>query len=52
VPANRKWYRNLAIAQVLVETLEGHRKQWNQTLTRMAEARKAELAVFRTKQQS
>ena len=23
VPANRKWYRNLVIAQVLVETLEG-----------------------------
>jgi PPK2 family polyphosphate:nucleotide phosphotransferase len=50
VPANRKWYRNLAIAQVLVETLEGHRKHWNQTLTTMAEARKAELAAFRTKQ--
>ncbi len=23
VPANRKWYRNLVVATVLVETLEG-----------------------------
>jgi polyphosphate kinase 2 (PPK2 family) len=23
IPANRKWYRNLAISQVIVETLEG-----------------------------
>jgi len=23
IPANRKWYRDLAIAEILVETLEG-----------------------------
>jgi polyphosphate kinase 2 (PPK2 family) len=23
IPANRKWYRNLVISQIIVETLEG-----------------------------
>ncbi|MBT8217053.1 MAG: polyphosphate kinase 2 family protein, partial [Acidimicrobiia bacterium] len=23
IPANRKWYRNLAISRILVDTLEG-----------------------------
>ncbi len=49
VPANRKWYRNLAIAEVLVESLEGHRKPWNKALAKMAEAHKAELAAYRAK---
>lgn len=28
VPSDRKWYRNLAVARVLVETLEGMRLAW------------------------
>ncbi len=30
VPANRKWYRNLVISEVLVETLEGFNMQYPQ----------------------
>lgn len=32
VPANRKWYRNLVIAQTLVETLRPYRKTWERRL--------------------
>ena len=28
VPANRKWYRNLVISRILVETLEGLKMEW------------------------
>jgi PPK2 family polyphosphate:nucleotide phosphotransferase len=28
IPANRKWFRNLAVAQILVETLEGMKLQF------------------------
>ena len=28
IPANRKWFRNLAVAQILVETLEGMKLQY------------------------
>jgi polyphosphate kinase 2 (PPK2 family) len=28
IPANRKWFRNLAVAQVLVETLESMKLQY------------------------
>jgi PPK2 family polyphosphate:nucleotide phosphotransferase len=47
VPANRKWYRNLAVAEVLVETLRQYRKDWSKTLDAMSKARLAELAEFR-----
>ena len=30
IPANRKWFRNLAVAQILVETLEGMKLQFPQ----------------------
>ena len=32
VPANHKWYRDLAIAETLVETLRPFRKQWEKRL--------------------
>jgi PPK2 family polyphosphate:nucleotide phosphotransferase len=47
VPANRKWYRNLAIAEALVETLREYRKDWRKALDAMSKARLAELAEFR-----
>ncbi len=28
VPSDRKWYRNLAVAQVIAETLEPYREKW------------------------
>jgi len=47
VPANRKWFRNLAIATALVETLRPYKKEWEETLKKLGEERKAELAETR-----
>src|SRR5437660_1703539 len=32
VPANHKWYRNLAIAQLLVETMSSYKNEWKSQL--------------------
>jgi PPK2 family polyphosphate:nucleotide phosphotransferase len=37
VPADRKWYRNLAVAQVLAELLRPHRDSWVATLRERGE---------------
>jgi PPK2 family polyphosphate:nucleotide phosphotransferase len=50
VPANRKWYRNLAVCEALVETLREYRKDWSKALDAMSKARLAELAEFRAGQ--
>jgi PPK2 family polyphosphate:nucleotide phosphotransferase len=50
VPANRKWYRNLAVCETLVETLRGYNKSWQAALDAMSKARLAELAEFRAGQ--
>lgn len=47
VPADRKWYRNLAVVEALVETLRPYRAGWLARLERVGEAAKAELAEFR-----
>jgi PPK2 family polyphosphate:nucleotide phosphotransferase len=47
VPADRKWHRNLAITETLVETLRPRRASWNQALEEMSRARLAELAAYR-----
>jgi PPK2 family polyphosphate:nucleotide phosphotransferase len=47
VPANRKWYRNLAISEVLVKALQAHREEWNDTLKAMSERGRAELEALR-----
>jgi len=52
VPANRKWYRNLAVCETLVETLRGYNKSWHTALDAMSEARLAELAEFRAGQET
>lgn len=36
VPANRKWFRNLAIAQTLVDTLQPYQKDWDAALRTMS----------------
>lgn len=50
VPANRKWYRNLAIADALVDTLRHHRKAWRARLKELSEQRLAELASLRERE--
>lgn len=47
VPANHKWYRNLAIAETLVHTLRPYKDDWKKTLEKIGEERKAELAKMR-----
>ena len=47
VPANKKWFRNLAIAETLTRTLSPYEKGWQDALKKIGEQRKAELAQMR-----
>ena len=47
VPANHKWFRNLAIAETLTKTLSPYEKGWQDALKQIGEQRKAELAQMR-----
>ena len=47
IPANRKWYRNLAVAEVLATTLEDQRGAWKDRLEKLSAERKAELEEYR-----
>ncbi len=47
VPADRKWYRDLAVAQVLVDTLRPYRSQWLDALRARGERELAEIAKAR-----
>lgn len=50
VPANRKWFRNLAMMDALVHELREYRKDWSSTLEKMSQERLAELAAYRQEQ--
>jgi len=47
VPANAKWYRNLVVAEAIVEALRPYKKEWKNKLDVMGVAGKAELASYR-----
>jgi PPK2 family polyphosphate:nucleotide phosphotransferase len=47
VPANAKWYRNLVIAESIVDALRKHRSAWKKALDQVGRKRRAELAAFR-----
>jgi PPK2 family polyphosphate:nucleotide phosphotransferase len=47
VPANRKWFRNLAIGEALVTRLKEYRGEWRAALKEMSERGRAELAALR-----
>jgi PPK2 family polyphosphate:nucleotide phosphotransferase len=47
VPADRKWFRNVAVAEVLVRTLRAHQPAWRVRLERMSEAGRAEVQAYR-----
>jgi hypothetical protein len=47
VPANAKWYRNLVIAESIVEALRGRRKGWEKTLEEMGRSGRAGLDAYR-----
>ncbi|HRK22146.1 MAG TPA: hypothetical protein PLX06_10065, partial [Fimbriimonadaceae bacterium] len=48
VPANRKWFRDVAIAEALRDALAPRRKGWMEKLAKMGEEAKAELAEYRS----
>lgn len=50
VPANKKWFRNLAVAEALVNALKPHEKQWMKRLEEVGQKSKAEIETFRGKQ--
>jgi PPK2 family polyphosphate:nucleotide phosphotransferase len=50
VPADKKWYRNLVVAQSIVEALRGRHDEWKTRLKDVGRKRLAELAAVRTKQ--
>jgi PPK2 family polyphosphate:nucleotide phosphotransferase len=47
VPANKKWYRNVVVAEAIVKALREQRKEWTRTLRKMGEDRKAALRAYR-----
>ena len=52
VPANKKWFRNLAVAQALVDALEPYKKAWLKKLDAMGAEEKALIEEFRSNKQS
>ncbi|MFN0120228.1 MAG: polyphosphate kinase 2 family protein, partial [Blastocatellia bacterium] len=47
VPANRKWFRNLAIAEAIVETLRPYKQGWLDKLAAVGQAEKEKIEAFR-----
>jgi PPK2 family polyphosphate:nucleotide phosphotransferase len=49
VPANKKWYRNLVVAESIAAALRKRRKGWDAKLREMGESGKARLQAYRRK---
>lgn len=52
VPANHKWFRNLAVTERLVETLRPYKKDWVAHLEQIGAAAKKELEAYRAQSKS
>lgn len=50
VPADRKWYRNLAVTELLVELLRPHRNGWEEALLQRGEQSRQALTAWRLQQ--
>ncbi|HMV51571.1 MAG TPA: polyphosphate kinase 2 family protein [Blastocatellia bacterium] len=48
VPANKKWFRNLAIAEAIVNALKPYEKQWRKHLESIGQAEKARIDEYRS----
>jgi PPK2 family polyphosphate:nucleotide phosphotransferase len=47
VPANAKWYRDLVVAEAMLQAMKPHRKAWERTLGDMGRHGREALAAFR-----
>jgi PPK2 family polyphosphate:nucleotide phosphotransferase len=47
VPANHKWYRDLAVTERLVETLRPYRAEWLERLEKVGQTARKELDAYR-----
>lgn len=47
IPANRKWFRNLAVADAIVHALRPYRAHWEASLSELARQKLAELAAIK-----
>jgi len=47
LPADRKWFRDLALTELIVETLRPYAKHWRESLAELGKAKSAELSAFR-----
>jgi PPK2 family polyphosphate:nucleotide phosphotransferase len=47
VPADRKWFRNYAVASTIVEALREYKGEWLETLGKIGDSAKTELAAYR-----
>lgn len=47
VPANKKWFRNLAVAKAVVEALRPHKKDWLKKMEAIGREEKARIDAFR-----
>ncbi len=50
VPANHKWFRDLAIVEALVDTLKPYKDEWKDSLKERGVKERAELQAFRATQ--
>ena len=51
IPANHKWFRDLAILDALVDALKPYKDGWNESLKERGIKERAELVAFRAAQQ-
>ena len=50
VPADKKWFRDLAVAEAIAEALRPAKKEWMKTLETLGAVAKTELEAFRSQQ--
>lgn len=49
VPADKKWYRDLAVVEAVVDTLKEYRHDWRKTLDKISKTRLAEIKAVHEK---
>jgi PPK2 family polyphosphate:nucleotide phosphotransferase len=50
VPADKKWYRNLVVAEAICDALRPYRRRWQKTLDQLGRERRAEIVSYRAEE--